>query len=108
MPDAVNCSVVPIPMLGVLGVTSMVANVAGVTVRVMVPTILPDSAVMVAVPADSAVASPEGLIEATAARVEPQATDAEISFFEPSLYTPVAENWAVKPTPRLAVGGATE
>jgi len=45
-------------MLGLVGVTAMDASVAGVTVRVVNPDMLPDVAVIVVDPADTVVASP--------------------------------------------------
>ena len=76
-------------IVGFAGVTPMETSVAAVTVRVIVPDTPPEVAVMVVEPALSAVASPMVLavllIEATAELDELQVTDAEISFFEPSL-----------------------
>ncbi len=62
----------------------MDTSVAELTVRVVEPEILPDVAVIVAVPAATGVASPEELIVllivATDVADEPHITDAVISF----------------------------
>jgi len=58
MPVAVNCWVFPAAMLGLAGVTDMDDKVAAVTVRVAVPVFPLKVAVMVAVPAATAAASP--------------------------------------------------
>jgi len=58
VPMAVNCSAVPLTMLGLVGVTAMDMSVAGVTVRAVDPDILPDVAAIVVKPAAAAVASP--------------------------------------------------
>ena len=65
MPVAVNCWVFPAAMLGLAGVTDMDDKVAAVTVRVAVPVFPLKVAVMVAVPAATAAASPLPLIAAT-------------------------------------------
>jgi hypothetical protein len=51
---------------------------------------------------------PVVLIETTFGLAELQVTDEEISFFVPSSYMPVAENWPVKPIARVASGGLNE
>lgn len=58
MPVAVNCLVVPTPMVEPAGVTLMETRVAAVTVREAVPLTDPDVAVIVAVPVPTPVASP--------------------------------------------------
>jgi hypothetical protein len=58
VPVAVNCLVVPSAMLGFVGVIAMETSVAGVTVSVAVPEILPDVAVIVVEPAATDVALP--------------------------------------------------
>jgi hypothetical protein len=67
----------------------MDTSVAAVTVKVVVPEMLPILAVMDAEPALLAVASPTVvpvvLIETTFGLAELQVTDEEISFFVPSL-----------------------
>ncbi len=58
VPVAVNCCVVPLAMLGFEGVIEIDTSVAGVTVKVVVPEILPEVAVMVVVPTATDVAFP--------------------------------------------------
>jgi hypothetical protein len=55
---AVNCRVVPLTMLGLIGVTAIDTSVAEVTVSVVNPDILPDVAVIVVEPAATDVAKP--------------------------------------------------
>ena len=75
---AVNCRVVPSTMLGLVGVTAMDTSVAGVTVSVVDPVILPDVAVIVVEPAATDVARPFEpaalLMVATPTADEPQVT----------------------------------
>jgi hypothetical protein len=65
-------------MLGLAGVTDMDTRVAGVTIRVVDPEILPDVAVIVVEPAASALANPLEpaalLMVPTAVVAEPQVT----------------------------------
>jgi hypothetical protein len=67
-------------MLGAAGVTAMDTSVAGVTVSVVDPDVLPNVAVIVVEPADADVASPLEtavlLMAATPAADEFQVTDA--------------------------------
>ena len=65
MPVAVNCLVLRIGMIGVIGVTEIEDRVAEVTVRVVLPEILPAVAVMFEVPVARAVARPLLLAVAT-------------------------------------------
>jgi hypothetical protein len=58
VPEAVNCGVNPTGILGLAVVTDMEARVAEVTVRVLLPDVVPEVAVMIAVPAATAVARP--------------------------------------------------
>jgi hypothetical protein len=58
VPVAVNCSVVPTGVDGVAGVMEIHKSVAGVTVTVAEPLTAPSAAVMLAVPADTAVTVP--------------------------------------------------
>ncbi len=64
VPVAANCLVVPLAMLGLDGVTAMDTSVAGVTVSVSDPDMLPDVAVIVVEPAATATAMPELFIVA--------------------------------------------
>ena len=56
---------VPAGMLGLAGVTEMEDRIAEFTVRVVLPEILPEMAIMVEVPAATPVARPLPLTDAT-------------------------------------------
>ena len=73
-------------------------RVAGVTVRVVLPEILPKVAVMVVVPAARAVARPLLLTVATEVFDEVQVTCGVRSRLVPSEYAPMAANFWVDPT----------
>ena len=92
VPVAVNCSVVPKATLGFAGVTAMETNVAAVTVRVVEAEMVPDTAVIVVVPAATGVAMPVLLTVATDEAVELQVTDVVIFWFELFENVPVAVN----------------
>ena len=53
-----SCCLVPLAMLGLVGVTAMDTSFAAVTVRVVEPDMLPLVAVMVALPVPTLVAKP--------------------------------------------------
>ena len=74
---------------------------AGVTVRVVFPEILPEVAVMVAVPAATAVARPLLFTVATDVLDELQVTCVVISWVVPSEYVPEAANCLVFPAGML-------
>jgi hypothetical protein len=76
-----------------------------VTVNPVEPTIPPELAVMLALPAETPVAAPDELIVATLVLEEDQATE-EVKFSEvPSVNTPVAVNcWPVPVTMELPAG----
>ena len=61
-----NCCVAPVAKLAGLGVTAMDEMVLAVTVSAAAPLTLPDVAVMVEVPAATAVARPAALMVAVA------------------------------------------
>jgi len=82
LPVAVNCWVIPEGMLGIVrlaGVTDMEERVAEVTVKAVLPKILPEVAVMVELPAATAVARPVLLTIATEVFNERQVTCVVIS-----------------------------
>src|SRR5438045_3484147 len=58
VPVATNCCVVPLANVGVAGVTAMDTSVAAVTVKVVVPLIPPDVALIVVEPVLTLAASP--------------------------------------------------
>jgi len=106
VPEAANCWVAPTALLAVAGVTAIEDRVAAVTVRVAVPILPLKAAVMVVVPAATAVARPLLLIVATPVLDELQVTCAVISRLVPSEYVQVAVSCWVLPTTLFAVAGA--
>ena len=107
-PEAANCVVSPTGMLGLTGVTDMKDRVAEVTVRVVLAEIAPEVALMVAVPAATAVARPLLLTVATDVLDELQVTCVVTSRLVPSEYTPEAANCRVTPTGMLGLTGVTD
>ena len=107
-PVAANCWVAPILMLGVAGVRDMEDRVADVTVRVVLPEILPELAVTVVVPTATAVARPLLLTVPTAGLDEPQVTWGVRSWVVPSENVPVAANCWVVCRIMLASVGVTD
>lgn len=103
VPVAVNCFVVPMAMLELLGVTAMDTRVAAVTVSEAVPLTDPEVAVMVTEPVPVLVARPDALIDATLTFDDDHVTDVSCCVL-PSLKKPVATNcWSV---PRAIEGDA--
>ena len=96
LPVAVNCCCVPTSMVGFAGVTTREVIVALVTVSVAVPTMFPEVALIVVVPAPTALARPEVpavlLIVATAPAEELQLTCEVKLFVLWSLKVPMAVN----------------
>ena len=100
-------------MLGLTGVIDMEDSVAEVTVRgITFPEIVPEGvetvAVMVGVPAATAVARPLLLTVASDVSVEVQMTWVVISKLVPSEYMPKAVNCWVSPTGILGLIGVTD
>ena len=81
---AVNCRLIPTGMLGFAGVTEIDDRVAEFPVRVVLPEILPEAAVMVAVPVARVAARPVLLTAATAGFEEVQVTCVVILKLDPS------------------------
>src|SRR4030066_147803 len=107
MATALNCRVVPRAMVGLVGVTSMDARVAAVTVRVVTPESPPNEAVMEAVPLDAPVARPAAVIVAAAVE-ELQVADAVMSCLVVSEKMATALNCRVVPKAMLGlVGGGS-
>jgi hypothetical protein len=96
VPVAVNCCFVPLPMLGLVGVTARETRVAGFTVSVVDPEMLPDIAVIVVEPAATDVARPMEpvvlLIDAVLVSDELQRTAVVMSCVVLSAKVPVAIN----------------
>jgi hypothetical protein len=95
-------------MLGLTGVTDMEDRVAEVTVRVILPEIAPEVAVMVAAPAATELPRPLLLTVATDVLDELQMTRVVISKLVPSEYAPQAENCWVIPVAMLGLSGVTD
>ncbi len=79
-------------------------SVAAYTVRVVLPETFPEVAVMVVVPSIRAVARPLLFMVATDGSDELQVTCPR-SWFDPSAFTPAAENCFVAPTGTLGPVG---
>ena len=96
VPVALNCCVVLVAIEGFVGVTAIHAKTAGVTVRVAVPVIEPDVAVMFAVPVPTLLANPSVpallLIVAMPVADELHCTDFVTSCVLVSVNVPVAAN----------------
>jgi hypothetical protein len=107
VPVAVNCSVSPLAIEGFVGVTLMEASVAAVTVRVVVPVTLPETALMVADPAPTPEARPAAVIVATPVFVELQVAEVVRFWVVPSLKVPVAVNCWVNPLAIEWLAGVT-
>ena len=80
-----NCLVRPLAILGLTGVTVIRLKVAGVTVNVVLPDLIPEVAVMTEVPTPTPVARPLGFTIATPIVPDDQVTDAVISTDVPSV-----------------------
>jgi L-fucose mutarotase/ribose pyranase (RbsD/FucU family) len=79
-----------------------------VTVRVVLPEMLPDAAEIVVLPTATPVATPEELIVAVAGVPEAQVTDAVMSWVLLSEYVPVAWKGTVVPAGADGLAGVTE
>jgi hypothetical protein len=107
-PEAANCWVNPTWILGLAGMTNMEERVAEVTVKVVLPDLVPEAAVMVAVPAAMVVAKPLPSTVANDVWEELQVTCAVISWLVPSEYMPKAANCRVTPAGRVGLAGVTD
>jgi hypothetical protein len=109
VPVAVNCWVFPAAIDGFAGVTAMETSVTevAVTVSVVEPTTPPEVAVMLLVPAATAVARPDVPMVATEDVTEAQLAVAVRSFVVLSLYVPVALNCCVAPAVIDGLDGVT-
>jgi hypothetical protein len=105
LPKAASCRVFPAGILGLAGITDMEVRIAGVTVRIVFPEMVPKVAIMVAVPTATPVARPVLLIDANDVLDELQMTCVVISWLVPSENVPVATNCWVIPTGRLGLTG---
>jgi hypothetical protein len=107
VPVAVNCCVFPAATDGFVGVTAIDTRVAFVTVNVVDPTTLPLVALIVELPAFTAVARPAALIVATDVVADAHVTLPVRSCVELSLNVPVAVNCCVLATRIVGVAGVT-
>ena len=107
VPVAVNCREAPTDMIGLAGVTVMEVRGEEITVTVVLPRILPEVAVMVAVPPTTAVTRPVVLTVATVKLDELQVTCVVISWVVPSENVPVAVSCWVPPTDMFGLAGVT-
>ena len=103
VPVAVSCWATPTGTLGLAGVTAMEDRVTEEedTVRVTRPEMLPEVAIMFAVPAATAVARPLLAIVATDELDELHVTWVVISWLVPSEYAPMATNCCPTATGKL-------
>jgi len=111
VPMAENCWGAATGTLGLAGVTDMEDRVAEVTVRVVLPEILPKVAVMVTVlPAAAAptVARPLLVTVTTAVLDEAQVSCVVISWLVPSEDLPMATNCCPNPAGTLGLAGVTD
>jgi hypothetical protein len=111
VPIAVNCSAVSGAMLGLVVVTAMDTSVAEVTIRVEEPEMLPEVAVIVAVPAATAVTFPLEpdvlLIVAAGVFDELHVTDDVIFCVLLSEKVPVAVNCSLVPRAMIGLADVT-
>jgi len=107
VPEAANCLIIPAGALGLAGVTDMEDRVAEVTVRVVFPEMLSETAVMMDVPTVTALARPILLTVATEVFDEVQVTCVVISWLVPSEYVPEAANCLVIPAGTLGLAEVT-
>jgi hypothetical protein len=107
VPIAVNCCFSPAGTDGDAGVTAIDASTAAVTVNVAAPWMVPDVAVIVAVPFATLVTNPPLLTLATAVADEVHAAVLVRFCVVPLLYVPVAVNCCVYPAATDAVSGVT-
>lgn len=104
---AVNCCVLPAAIEGFAGVTAIEARTGEITVSVVVPCTVPETAVIVVLPVMTPLASPAELIVATVGADELHVADAVKSCVLPSLYVPMASNCCDKPAATVPLAGVT-
>jgi len=107
VPVAVNLIDVPFSILGFTGLIAIETNFVVETVSVVDPLTVPDTALIVVLPAATLLTMPCALIPATAAEDEVQSTDALMSCVLESLNVPVAANCLIVPTAMLEFAGVT-
>jgi len=107
VPVAVNCGFSPLATLELAGVTAMETSAGPVTVRMVLPVMLPEVAEIVVVPAATAVARPPVAIVAVVVLDDAQVAVVVRSCVEPSVSVPVAVNCCVSPLATLGLAGVT-
>ena len=107
VPAALNCCICPVATVGFGGMTVSETRVAGLTVVSAEPVMLPDVAIIFAVPALSACARPEALTEMVVGALELHVTDEVMSREVPLLNSPSALNCCEVPLARDAPVGVT-
>jgi len=107
VPVAVNLIDVPFSILGFTGLIAIETNFVVETVSVVDPLTVPDTALIVVLPAATLLTMPCALMPATAAEDEVQSTDALMSWVLESLNVPMAANCLVVPTAMLEFAGVT-
>jgi hypothetical protein len=107
VPTAVNFSVVPFSIRGLLGLMLMDTRWAVETVKVVDPLIAPSVAEIVVVPVARLPTEPRLFMVAVAGLEEPQRTESVRSCVLLSLKVPVAVNCLVVPTAILEFAGVT-
>jgi hypothetical protein len=108
VPVAANCSASPTAIAAVVGVTEIEASTVGLTLRVAEPLIVPEAAVIVAVPCAKPVATPLLFTVAIEAAEELHCAVLVRFWVVPSLYFPVAVNCWLLPEATDAEAGVTE
>jgi len=107
VPVATKRCVRPICTVAAAGVTAIDVNVAAVTVKVAEPALAPEVAVIVAVPADTPVATPDDATVATTSVPELHVTALLMSKVVPSEKVPVATTGCGRPIGTVSAAGAT-
>jgi hypothetical protein len=107
VPIADRCSLAPIAMDELAGITVSETRAAGVTARLAEPVTAPKVAVMLVVPAATVLAAPAEVTVATAVADDVQLTELVRSLLLPSLYLPVAVNCCPRPNATDALAGET-
>jgi hypothetical protein len=107
VPVAVNCCVAPLAIEGFTGVTAIDTSVTAVTVRVVEPLTVPETALIVLVPAPTAVANPPVVMVATPVVAELHVTEPVRFCVELSENVPVAVNCCFAPALIEGFAGVT-
>lgn len=107
VPIADNCSLAPVAMDELAGITASETRAADVTARLAEPLNPPKVAVMLVVPTATLLATPAEVMVATDVADDVQLTELVRSRLLPSLYLPVAVNCCPRPNATDALAGET-